>query len=115
MLAELCFATILQAGVSLSTNTVGILGYRQSVFGNSVVEIHPGSPVEGILQKGDRIVAVDGNPNCHETRGEPGSAITLTVKRGDRTFDVNVRRVAVQQLHSLYLCHYFGLKDAEFR
>lgn len=92
-------------------NTVGIVGYRESVFGNRVVEIHPGSPVEGILQIGDRVLAVNGDKNCHETRGQPGSEITLSVSRGGTTFDVTVRRVAVQDLHMQYLNHIFGVRD----
>jgi C-terminal processing protease CtpA/Prc len=111
MLVELCLATVLQTGISLSKGTVGILGYKQSLMGNAVVEIHPGSPVEGLLQKGDRIMAVDGNFNCHQTRGEPGTRITLTVKRGGKLFDVTVRRIAVQDLHNAYLCHYFGVRE----
>jgi C-terminal processing protease CtpA/Prc len=111
MLLELCVAALLQTGIIECRGTVGILGYRQSVFGNAIVEIHPGSPVEGVLQKGDRILAVDGNSNSHNTRGEPGAEITLTVKRGAKVFDVHLRRIPVQQLHNTYLCHYFGVTE----
>jgi len=111
MLLELCVVTILETGVSLSKGTVGILGYRQSLLGHAVIEIHSGSPVEGLLHKGDKVLAIDGDSNRHETRGEPGTKVILTVKRGDRVFDVSVCRIAVQNLHDAYLCHYFGVTE----
>jgi C-terminal processing protease CtpA/Prc len=104
-------ATMLSGAVCETRNTIGIVGYREALFSNRIVEIHPGSPIEGILQKGDRVLAVDGNRNCHQTCGQPGSEITLTVSRGGTVFDVTVRRIAVQDLHIQYLNHIFGVRD----
>jgi C-terminal processing protease CtpA/Prc len=108
---EMMSRPMLQGNVTQSRNTVGIVGYRESVFGNRVVEIHRGSPAEGVLKKGDRVVAVNGDRNCHKTRGEPGEEITLTVSRGSQVFDVSLRRIAVQNLHSSYLNRVFGVTD----
>lgn len=111
MLIELCVATALQAQVSLSRGTVGIVGFRQSSFNYSVLEIHPGSPAYGILQVGDRVIAIDGDANRHDATGEPGTSVVITVKRKDKVFDVRFQRVPVQDLHSSYLCRYFNVKQ----
>lgn len=111
MIIQFCVAALLQTGISLSEGTVGILGYKQSVLSGVVLQVHPGSPVAGLIQKGDRVVAIDGDSNCRDTRGEPGSPVTLTVKRNNQLFDVTVRRVAVQALHSAYLCRYFAVPE----
>jgi C-terminal processing protease CtpA/Prc len=111
MIVELGCALLLQGSIAHSARTVGVLGYRESLFGHRVVRIHPGSPIEGLLEPGDNVVAVDGNRNNHVTLGQPGSPVTLTVMRGDRIFDVTVKRVAVQDLHSSYLNSYFGVKE----
>src|ERR1700719_1757188 len=92
----LALGTVLQGNVSEISNTVGILGYRLSVFGHKVVCVHPGSPVEGILKEGDCIVAVDGDNNRQDTRGEPGTEVTLKVLRGSSTFECKARRIPVQ-------------------
>lgn len=102
---------LLRTGIVSTEGTVGILGYRQSLFGHKVVAIHPGSPVAGTLRVGDEIIAVNGNNNCHDTRGEPYTAITLTVRRGGLKYDVTFKRIAVQELKSRYLNHYFGVEN----
>jgi hypothetical protein len=106
-----CASLLLLGTVSESRNTVGVLGYRESVLGHKVMVVHPGSPLSGLVQPGDNVVAVNGNKNKYNTRGEPGTSVTLTVKRKRETFDVTVRRVAVQELENRYLNHYFGVND----
>lgn len=111
MIKLICAALSLQCGISEFGNTVGVVGYRESVFGHKVLLVHPGSPLEGKVQPGDGITAVDGNKNNHNTRGEPGTPVTLTVNHNGHEFDLTVRRVPVQALQNRYLNHYFGVKD----
>jgi C-terminal processing protease CtpA/Prc len=111
MIIELGCALLLQCSIAQSVRTVGILGYKESVFGHKILRIHQGSPIEGLLEPGDTVVAVDGDKNNHVTVGEPGAPVTLTVMRERKTFDVTVKRVAVQELHSGYLNGYFGVKE----
>src|SRR5271168_2071571 len=77
MLLELCVATALQAGVTITKGTVGIVGFRQSSFNYSVLAIHPGSPAEGVLQVGDKVLAIDGDANRHNATGVPGTSVVL--------------------------------------
>jgi len=111
MIVELGCALLLQCSIAQSVRTVGILGYKESVFGHRVRRIHPGSPIEGLLEPGDIVIAVDGNKNNHVTVGQPGAPVTLTIMRNSQTFDVTVKRVAVQELHSGYLNSYFGVRE----
>jgi C-terminal processing protease CtpA/Prc len=111
MLLELYVATALQAGVSFNHGTVGIVGFRQSSFNYSVLAVHPGSPADGVLRVGDKVLAIDGDTNRHDATGEPGTSVVLTVKRGDKVFDATFQRVPVQDLHSDYLCRYFNVKE----
>jgi carboxyl-terminal processing protease len=64
------------------------------------------SPAEAAgLQSGDIILNVDGETVNGSTlqdqvgrvRGEPGTKVTLTLKRGDRTFDVSITRAKITQ------------------
>jgi len=111
MLFELFVATALQASVSETRGTVGIVGFRQSSFNYSVLEVHPGSPAEGILQVGDKVLAIDGDTNRHNATGEPGTDVVITFKRADKIFDATFKRVPVQDLHNAYLCRYFSVKE----
>ena len=69
------------------------------------VRVFPGSPAEtGGLKDGDAIVAIDGEPTRPMTvsesvtkiRGPAGSALVLTVQRGEETLDVGITRGKVQ-------------------
>jgi carboxyl-terminal processing protease len=64
------------------------------------------SPAEAAgLQSGDRILAVDGESvngstlqdEVGKVRGEPGTDVTLSVQRGDRTFDLTITRAKIVQ------------------
>ena len=63
-----------------------------------------GSPAEEAgLRPGDQLLAVDGRETTGETvsslvfvvRGEAGTDVTLTIRRGDETFDVTVTRAVI--------------------
>jgi len=111
MIVELGCALLLQCSLVQTTKTVGILGYQEAMFSHKIIQIHPGSPIEGVLVPGDHVVAVNGNKHNHVTTGEPGSEVTLTVMRDHKVFDVTVKRIAVQELHNNFLNSYFGFKD----
>ncbi|MGZ6256400.1 MAG: S41 family peptidase, partial [Candidatus Limnocylindria bacterium] len=57
------------------------------------------------LQSGDVVMAVDGasvngsslQDEVGKVRGEPGTKVTLTIKRGDRTFDLTITRAKIVQ------------------
>ncbi|MGZ6372683.1 MAG: S41 family peptidase, partial [Candidatus Limnocylindria bacterium] len=57
------------------------------------------------LQSGDVVAAVDGTSvngsslqdEVGKVRGEPGTKVTLTIKRGDRTFDLTITRAKIVQ------------------
>lgn len=77
----------------------------------AVVIVAPidGSPAEAAgLQPGDRILEVDGQTTVGETlsslvyvvRGEEGTDVTLTIQRGEDTFDVTITR-GVIDLHEV--------------
>jgi carboxyl-terminal processing protease len=64
------------------------------------------SPAEAAgLQSGDRILAVDGESvngstlqdEVGKVRGEAGTDVTLSVKRGERTFDLTITRAKIVQ------------------
>lgn len=69
-----------------------------------VTDVFEGGPAEGILRRGDVIVAVDGRatrglaPDEYLAliRGEPGTAVTLTILRAGERRDVNLTRRQVQ-------------------
>ncbi len=81
--------------------------------GLEVVEVSPGSPALAAgLEPGDLILAVDGVPildgsdgaiDLEETknrvRGEAGTSVTLTVSRGDKTWDVTIVRQKVKTVN----------------
>lgn len=69
-----------------------------------IVSTIEGAPAEGVgLQRDDEIVAVDGTSILGWTidevtsivRGPSGTDVTLTIERGDETFDVTITRQAV--------------------
>ena len=71
---------------------------------NEMVILHPhsGGPAKAAgLQKFDRIIAANGLPFTSEAAaaasiaGEAGTSVTLTVKRGDTTFDCTITRASV--------------------
>jgi len=71
-----------------------------------VVSPLSGSPAEKAgLQPGDIVTAVDGtsvsgstlNDEVSKVRGRSGTKVTLTIKRGDRTFDVTITRAEITQ------------------
>lgn len=64
------------------------------------------SPAEAAgLQSGDVVLAVDGESvngstlqdQVGKVRGEPGTKVTLTLRRGDRTFDLTITRAKIVQ------------------
>ena len=64
------------------------------------------SPAEAAgLESGDIVLAVDGKSvngstlqdEVGKVRGEPGTKVTLTLKRGDRTFDLTITRAKIVQ------------------
>lgn len=64
------------------------------------------SPAEAAgLQSGDIVLAVDGQSvngstlqdQVGKVRGEPGTKVTLTLRRGDRTFDLTITRAKIVQ------------------
>ncbi len=74
----------------------------------SIVSITPGAPSEEAgLQVGDVLTAVDGSDCANMTqdelvshvRGEKGTIVVLTVKRGAQTLDIPIRRAAIVAEH----------------
>ncbi len=68
-----------------------------------------GSPAEAVgLRAGDHVIAVDGESTIGETvsslvykvRGEEGTDVTLTIRRGDEEMDITITR-AVIELHEV--------------
>jgi carboxyl-terminal processing protease len=64
-----------------------------------------GSPAEEAgLRPGDQVLAVDGTPTTGETlsslvyevRGEAGTDVTLTVRRGDEEMDITITRAVIE-------------------
>jgi C-terminal processing protease CtpA/Prc len=109
---KLLLIAAMLAGVVAKTNTIGIIGVRTGL-NNTISLVHPGSPCERYLRRGDRIVAIDGQRSKTDTKGVPGSTITLTIKRGATEFTIKVHRIAVQDLHDKSLNKYFGLDDSD--
>lgn len=73
--------------------------------GLTIVSPHPDQPAARAgIRAGDRVVAVDGKPTegwnredaVAALRGEPGSDVTLTVRRGDDTLNIRVRRDTIR-------------------
>ena len=79
-----------------------------------ILRVYPGTPAEAAkLEVGDLIVAVDGNEISGEDgrtyndavtqiRGEAGTTVRLTVRRGDATWDVDVPRADVNISYAEY-------------
>jgi carboxyl-terminal processing protease len=66
----------------------------------------PNSPAEAAgMQAGDIVLAIDGvsvdgatlEDEVGRVRGEAGTKVTLTIKRGDRTFDLTITRAKITQ------------------
>ncbi len=71
----------------------------------NITSVFPGSPAENAgLMSGDLISHIDGEPvddleadqSSSALKGEAGTIVVLTIKRGDVTFDVKVTRKNVQ-------------------
>jgi PDZ domain-containing protein len=78
------------------------LGYDVTATpkGARVVDIRPGSPSDGVLEQGDVIVAVDGQPvrelqslSDGIGRKEPGESVQFRVRRDGKRIDVDVGTV----------------------
>lgn len=88
-------------------NFVGIGVYMQADEENDAIVIQApieNSPAEKAgLKTGDQILKVDGveckakdiNDISNKIKGEEGTEVTLTIKRGEETFDVKVTRASV--------------------
>lgn len=88
-------------------NFVGIGVYMQADLENDVVVIQApieNSPAEKAgLKTGDQILKVDGkeykaediDDMSNHIKGEEGTEVELTIKRGEETFDIKVKRGAV--------------------
>lgn len=69
-----------------------------------VVDVLPGTPAEkGGIKQGDLIIAVDGNDTTGQKlnevvniiRGPQGTKVTLTIRRGEKEFDVALSRADI--------------------
>jgi PDZ domain-containing protein len=72
--------------------------------GARVAEIRPGSPSDGVLEVGDVIVAVDGQPvrtlqdlSDEIGRRQPGDSVQLRVRRDEETIDVDVATIESEE------------------
>lgn len=104
---DLALATLvtLQGYVS-NIDDIGVIGVRINVLSDSIAVVHPGTPAEEAgIQKGDRIVSVNGNP-FGEITGPPESLVTIKVKRGKEYIEFKVRRVALHSLPQLNRSNY---------
>jgi len=81
-----------------------ILGPQPSAFGAMVLGLTPDGPAsQGGLQRHDYITRIDGAttdemtlPDCiQRLRGEPGTRVALTVKRGDQELQFTLTRAVV--------------------
>jgi C-terminal processing protease CtpA/Prc len=70
----------------------GYIGILYNPSAHTVVKVYPNTPADGVLQKKDKIVEVDGDPKG-EIDGEVGTYVYLTIKRGNETFKVKLLRV----------------------
>lgn len=99
-------AMTLSCGIE-KANVEGRIGLRISSSGY-IKHVYPNSPAEaaGIKPK-DRVVLVDGQKNnIDNISGEPGTAVSLEVKRQKELFSVEVPRVDRRILH------YYGLASS---
>ena len=73
---------------------VGKIGVRVSPSGR-VMRVSPGSPAEiAGLAVGDKIIAADGKPGAvGRIHGDQGTAVVLTIKRGELEITRQVERV----------------------
>ena len=102
---DLIVAMVLQGQIS-NTEDIGVIGVRVNVLSDTISKVHPNTPAEQVgLQKGDKIVSVDGNP-FGEVTGPPDTDVTLKIKRGKEVFTVTVRRVGVHSLPTLNPSNY---------
>ncbi|MDA7984997.1 MAG: S41 family peptidase [Alphaproteobacteria bacterium] len=90
-----------------SRGEFGGLGIDISSEDGTVIVISPldGTPAARAgIQAGDRIIGLDGenivglslNEAVRRMRGEPGTPIDLTVRRGEETFDVTIVRAVIK-------------------
>jgi hypothetical protein len=62
----------------------------------------PGSPVDGVLQPGDKFVSVRGVPAVEENygklnfRGKPGEVVNAVIMRGDKEMAIEVARGVIE-------------------
>lgn len=92
-------AMCLEGGVE-KTDVEGRIGVRISCTGK-IAKVHPGSPADEVgLQKNDTVVTVDGRKHAiSEISGEPGTQVTLHVKRKGQRFVVAVERRDIREIY----------------
>lgn len=68
----------------------------------TVVRVVPGSPADTIMETGDLVLAVDGEPHTtlaaasNAMRGEVGTSVKLTTRRGDKEHTVQINRARIR-------------------
>lgn len=109
------FQATLSGGSSDRPRLGVLLGYLEAYGGVIVLDVYSDSPAERAgLRRGDRIVAVDGQPLPQEVARRvpflneaiaPGQPLRLSVVRGDQALELSVQpsRINLQRLPSLTL------------
>lgn len=104
MFLDICLtlAMTLQ-GQATFKDDIGVIGIRRNVLSDVITRVHPDTPAQAAgLLVGDKILWVEGG----EIDGQPGTVVTIRVKRGKEIIVFKIERQAVSELPQLNRSNY---------
>lgn len=96
MLVSLLLSLLLSGTISNEKGRLGILLNKAS---HSVIKVYKHSPSQGLIQKGDKILSVDGVDGVEEAITTVGTEATVVVERDGKTMIFKIIRASYREVY----------------